>query len=583
MRPFLSLIFMAALLAACGSDEAARVGDGAGGSGGSGTGGIGGGGSGGVGGSGGSGGAIFEKVEVEPAEVRLVAGESVKLTAIPHFPDGTLSGRSDFDWSSSDEALATVDSTGLVQALGAGAVTITAEIEGVKGQAVITIVPFYTVDVSPTELEVPVGGSYALMVGTFDEEDEPIEVEGAISWSSEDESIGVVDAEGVYRAVTPGVVRVTATVGDVSGSTYVASVLRFEELAVGASHVCGLDRFGATWCWGEGANGQLGLGEGVSLATRPTLLEAPVFSRIAAGETHVCGLTAEGEVFCWGGNDAGQLGAGSGAASWNPQAVTFSEPDTFTRIAALADRSCALSEAGVIWCWGAGVGSPAEVESRYRFRALALGGRHTCAVGNSATATLYCWGDNSRAQVQFPPTEDPIDEPVEIGPIVEGAFAVGGNHSCAKSTTAPLECWGAGDVGQLGDGSTSPASAKVVVMGADPLHTPAFDRVAASATQTCGIAGLDTFCWGDNSGGGLGIGDLGRSEPVLVPTRVPSGAGFAKLWPGPALSCAIDQEKLTHCWGANPSQRLGLGEAGAEVLVPALVLDQRFVFPQATP
>lgn len=81
------------------------------------------------------------QVEVEPAATSVVAGRTARLEATVQGPDGSdLNGREVW-WSSSDEAVATVDADGTVTGRAPGAATISARVEGITGSAAVEVLP----------------------------------------------------------------------------------------------------------------------------------------------------------------------------------------------------------------------------------------------------------------------------------------------------------------------------------------------------------------------------------------------------------------------------------------------------------
>lgn len=74
-------------------------------------------------------------VDVETPAQGLIVGGTVQLTATARAADGTALDRT-LEWSSSDEAVATVDGSGLVTALAPGEVEITATASGAAGSLV---------------------------------------------------------------------------------------------------------------------------------------------------------------------------------------------------------------------------------------------------------------------------------------------------------------------------------------------------------------------------------------------------------------------------------------------------------------
>ncbi|MYC99394.1 MAG: hypothetical protein F4X13_09020 [Gammaproteobacteria bacterium] len=83
---------------------------------------------------------VVSAVAVTPAADTLVAlGDTVRLAAEAADANGHAVGASEFQWASSDAAVATVDSTGLVTAAGSGMATINASAGNASATALITV------------------------------------------------------------------------------------------------------------------------------------------------------------------------------------------------------------------------------------------------------------------------------------------------------------------------------------------------------------------------------------------------------------------------------------------------------------
>jgi uncharacterized protein YjdB len=143
-------------------------------------------------------------------------GNSVALSAevIPANASNTT-----LTWSSSDPAVATVDSTGLVLGVSAGVVAITAsanDSSGVSGAHGFTVTELPIV---VTNLEITGPGS--LQVGSSAELTVTATPENAadtsVSWSSSNASVVSVDGAGSVMAVAEGSATITATANDGSG------------------------------------------------------------------------------------------------------------------------------------------------------------------------------------------------------------------------------------------------------------------------------------------------------------------------------------------------------------------------------
>ena len=261
---------------------------------------------------------------------------------------------------------------------------------------------------------------------------------------------------------------------------------------------------------------------------------------------------------CWGANGNGQLGDGTTDDSSTPvEVLTDTDPDPdveslvpLTGITAVATggfHSCALASDTTVWCWGSNVfgqlgddtndshavaihvqvdDDPDEDVPASGVTAITAGRDHTCGV--DSTGAMGCWGRNDDGQLGDG-TNDEQDLPVAVEqsspPAGFEAITAGDNHTCARRTDGRVDCWGANDAGQLGDGSTSSTDSPGTVtnMGPTPSEIPAMLRpvvksLSASGSDTC-LTLIDTsvYCWGDNATGIIGDGvEPSRLNPVAV-------------------------------------------------------------------
>jgi alpha-tubulin suppressor-like RCC1 family protein len=95
--------------------------------------------------------------------------------------------------------------------------------------------------------------------------------------------------------------------------------------AVNASRLdtCALTTDGAAYCWGRGAEGQLGNGSTESKAVPTRVGSDTNWSGIAVSWFSTCGLRSDDSVWCWGENDKGQLGLGDTTRRSRPARVKF--------------------------------------------------------------------------------------------------------------------------------------------------------------------------------------------------------------------------------------------------------------------
>jgi uncharacterized protein YjdB len=125
-------------------------------------------------------------------------------------------------WSSSTEAV-TVDETGLVTVVAPydGTVTITATaVNGVTATCMLTVTAMQ-VTLDKTEVELTAWGATVELVATVAPEDA---WDTSVTWTSSDETIATVDANGVVTALANGVVTITATAFDGAKAECVVTV-----------------------------------------------------------------------------------------------------------------------------------------------------------------------------------------------------------------------------------------------------------------------------------------------------------------------------------------------------------------------
>ena len=167
---------------------------------------------------------VVSTVTVSPSEATIEVGETQQFTAMALTSDGMEVPDVEFTWSSSAEMVATVDANGLAMGVGAGEAMITVTADSISGMAMLTVTEppppepvVSTVTVSPSEATIEAGETqqFTAMALTSDGMEVP-DVE--FMWSSSDEMVATVDANGLATGVGAGEAMITATADSVSGS-----------------------------------------------------------------------------------------------------------------------------------------------------------------------------------------------------------------------------------------------------------------------------------------------------------------------------------------------------------------------------
>lgn len=145
----------------------------------------------------------------------LLEGESYRLQATITPSDATDPV---IKWSSSDEAVVTVDQQGVITGKKAGTATITATCNGFSDTCEVTVsaeaIPVESVRLGLTKISVPVGKVFDITI-TVSPDNATI---GTINWSSSDPDVATVDEYGQVTALAPGHTTITVEVSGKSDS-----------------------------------------------------------------------------------------------------------------------------------------------------------------------------------------------------------------------------------------------------------------------------------------------------------------------------------------------------------------------------
>jgi hypothetical protein len=175
-------------------------------------------------------------------------------------------------------------------------------------------------------------------------------------------------------------------------------------------HACAIRDQGtpAVICWGDNADGEVGIDSGGLPVASPQTVAVPAPSRVCAGVGFSCSVAqGTGVVRCWGTNAQGELGA-MGPGGPTPQIVSLGGSSA-TDVVCGESHACALA-VGEVWCWGAnyagqtgtGARSVAELPHKVTFPETTMVSvsttyEHACAV--SSSGKVYCWGSSARGQI----------------------------------------------------------------------------------------------------------------------------------------------------------------------------------------
>lgn len=130
-------------------------------------------------------------------------------------------------------------------------------------------------------------------------------------------------------------------------------------------------------------------------------------------------------------------------------------------------------------------------------------------------------------------------------------------HSCALLDTGIVKCWGANNLGQLGDGTSTPRRAIAsAVVGLSDVK-----QIAVGENHTCALLN-DGYskCWGAADSGQLGAVTHGEAF-FNVPQPVVQSVPYIAISTGWNTTCALDNTGSASpwCWGKNEAGQIGDG------------------------
>jgi alpha-tubulin suppressor-like RCC1 family protein len=346
------------------------------------------------------------------------------------------------------------------------------------------------------------------------------------------------------------------------------------QFSTNGAHTCAVSRTGELKCWGLNESGQLGRGDTLIRGDQPNEMGnqlaaitlgnngIPVIEA-SAGSRHTCALIQDGRVKCWGNNNSGQLGLGDirsrgGLQREMGSALPYVDLGPNARAVHLIsgrEHNCALLANNTVKCWGSnasgqlGIGNMNNIgvaanQMGVNLAAVPLGTmRITKLVGGLdfncvlfENGSIQCWGNNQMGQLALGDKNPRGVAPGEINSSsmaklgdgqIFNDLACGGNHCCARSIQNTLKCWGANSQGQLGLGDLEDRGGTAADIGDELpfVETGVLTRVGTfflGQAHTCAEIDGGLRCWGQNGRGQLGTGTslVIGSTPATTPDQL---------------------------------------------------------------
>ncbi len=485
-------------------------------------------------------------------------------------------------WSSSDPAVATVSSTGVVIPTGVGATMITASATKIARATIVVLLATRTIQITPSgdtifvEDPIAVRDTVRLKATAFD--DTGAVVNGIkFSWTSSAPTIATVDGAGLVSARTLGTVTVTAQSGDRTraATVRVLPVVKAIQVTAPVNRVLARDTVqlaavalgyddrpmaGRKFIWTSRTPAAARVdsnGRAIFLDAGPARFEAkssPTTGEttvtalerklllISSGDDFTCGFANLGRLYCWGVGELGQL-------------------------ASAADSTCYDAIDSPVHGGGAfGCTLSPKRHSGAALEFTAIDAGRSSACGITRDKLVYCWGDDASGQIGNG-LKGGGAQP-SLATVAQERFdsiSVGGEHACGLTIGRLAYCWGSDALGQLGDDRRDNSTTPIPVIAGRT-----FSSISAGGDHTCGLSNNQAFCWGRNDLGQLGSGTIGGHS--AVPVAVTGGQSFLAISAGGNHTCALTASGHVMCWGSNSNaQAQGGGSPSLPVSAPTSI------------
>ena len=283
-----------------------------------------------------------------------------------------------------------------------------------------------------------------------------------------------------------------------------------------------LRRDRTVWAWGEGANGQLGNGINVSDTNVPVRVHAlSHVVAVAGGYSTGYAIEKNGTLWAWGVGLSGQLGNGT----------NVSESDVPVRVHALTNvvavaggysNGYAIERNGTVWAWGVGANgqlgngtnvSESDVPVRIENLSdvVAVAGGYSTAFAVEKDGTVWAWGAGESGQLGNGTDVSESDVPVQVHDLSDvvavAAFNADDSYIALRKNGS---VWHWGAVPSESSGPSNDVPAEVPGLANAVAITAGYD------TEFALLKNGTVWGWGDTADGEMGNGTQASVDAVPI-------------------------------------------------------------------
>lgn len=175
-------------------------------------------------------GPALTTVTITPSTPSIAIGKTQQMTATGTYDNGSTDNiTQSASWASSDAAVATVSSSGLVAGVSSGTATISATSSGISGSTTVTVTVanLSSISVTPTSESISSGQTQQFTAIGVLQDGSTTDLTSSVTWTSSNTAAATIDDAGLATAktVTSTVTtNITAKSGSVTGNTAVLTV-----------------------------------------------------------------------------------------------------------------------------------------------------------------------------------------------------------------------------------------------------------------------------------------------------------------------------------------------------------------------
>eukprot|EP01006_Ploeotia_vitrea_P053298 TRINITY_DN67774_c11_g2_i1.p1 TRINITY_DN67774_c11_g2~~TRINITY_DN67774_c11_g2_i1.p1 ORF type:complete len:661 (+),score=358.36 TRINITY_DN67774_c11_g2_i1:110-2092(+) len=303
---------------------------------------------------------------------------------------------------------------------------------------------------------------------------------------------------------------------------------------------------GRLFTWGQGSWGRLGLGDQSNHnAPKPVDIEQPV-ANVSCGAYHTLVLTTDGQVFASGWSKNGRLGIdGTEQSVCTPVRVEALDGVKVVDVKAGHGFSLALSDAGAVYSWGAGlfgalghgdeadVSKPKQIEALKDVKVTSIAAGKTHALALADDGTVLSWGSNSNGQLGREAHDADVEEEEKKN---DGDKKLRIKHNKKMSFSCTPK--------QVATDAIVGSDAKII-------------QVAAGKASAFVCDNGKAFAFGAASSGALGTGASAAAKDEQRPVAVAGDHRFVHVASGWLHTLFINDAGALLSCGLNENHRLG--------------------------